>query len=108
MADGINVANAYVQIMPSMEGATSSITDAIMPAMTLSSLQGLAGPLVAVGSTLVGALGAAKVGEALLGIGGEFDSMRDAIIVGTGASGEALEALEESARGIATTVGGSF
>ena len=122
MADGINVANAYVQIMPSMEGATSSITDAIMPAMTgagdeagalmgsgiLSSLQGLAGPLVAVGSTLVGALGAAKVGEALLGIGGEFDSMRDAIIVGTGASGEALEALEESARGIATSVGGSF
>ena len=74
----------------------------------LSSLQGLAGPLVAVGSTLVGALGAAKVGEALLGIGGEFDSMRDAIIVGTGASGEALEALEDSAKAIATTVGGSF
>lgn len=122
MADGINVANAYVQIMPSMEGATSSITDAILPAMQgagdqagaamgggiLSRLQSLGGPLVAVGSTLVGALGAAKVGEALLGIGGEFDAMRDAIIVGTGASGEALEALEESAKGIATTVGGSF
>ena len=122
MADGINVANAYVQIMPSMEGATSSITDAILPAMTgagdeagalmsggiMSRLQGMAGPLVAVGSTLVGALGAAKVGEALLGIGGEFDAMRDAIIIGTGASGEALEALEDSAKAIATTVGGSF
>ena len=122
MADGINVANAYVQIMPSMEGATSSITDALMPAMQsagdeggalmgsgiLDKLGTLKGPLMAVGGALAGALAGAKVGEALLGIGGEFDAMTDAIVVGTGASGEALEALEDSAKGIATSVGGSF
>ncbi len=122
MADGINVANAYVQIMPSMEGATSSITDALMPAMQsagdeggaimgtgiLGKLSTLKGPLMAVGGALAGALAGAKVGEALLNIGGEFDAMTDAIVVGTGASGEALEALEDSAKGIATSVGGSF
>ena len=122
MADGINVANAYVQIMPSMEGATSSITDALMPAMQsagdeggaimgtgiLGKLSTLKGPLLAVGGALAGALAGAKVGEALLGIGGEFDAMTDAIVVGTGASGEALAALEDSAKGIATSVGGSF
>ena len=122
MADGINVANAYVQIMPSMEGASSSIADAIMPALQgageqggeamgggiLAKLGALKGPMMAVGGALVGALGTAKRGEALLGIGGEFDEMSDAIVLGTGASGEALAALEDSAKGIATTVGGSF
>lgn len=119
MADGINVANAYVQIMPSMEGATSSITDALLPAMQgagdeggalmgsgiLAKIGEIAGPLAA---TLGGAFAGLKVGEALMGIGGEFDAMTDAIIIGTGASGDALAALEESAKGIATNVGGSF
>ena len=122
MADGINVANAYVQILPSMEGATSSITDAILPALQGAGEQGgavmgtgilgklgeLSGPLAALGGTLIGALGAKKIGEALLDIGGEFDAMHDAIVIGTGASGDALAALEDAAKDIATSVGGSF
>lgn len=122
MADGINVANAYVQIMPSMEGASSSIADALMPALQsagdeggalmgsgiLDKLGTLKGPLMAVGGALAGALAGAKIGESLLNLGGEFDAMTDAIVIGTGASGDALAALEDSAKGIATSVGGSF
>lgn len=122
MADGINVANAYVQIMPSMEGASSSIADALMPALQsagdeggalmgsgiLDKLGTLKGPLMAVGGALAGAIAGAKIGESLLNLGGEFDAMTDAIVIGTGASGDALAALEDSAKGIATSVGGSF
>ena len=31
MAEGATIANAFVQIMPSMEGATDNITSAILP-----------------------------------------------------------------------------
>ena len=122
MAESVTVANAYVQVIPSAQGIKQNLTDALVPDLTAAGEQGgeamgggilaklgtLKGPLMAVGGTIVGALGTAKIGEALLGIGGEFDEMSDAIVLGTGASGEALAALEDSAKGIATTVGGSF
>lgn len=120
--EGVNVANAYVQIIPSAQGVKQNITDALVPDLTAAGQQGgdaLGGGLM---STLQGSLGkiagvigaafagieVVKVGKFLLDIGGEFDEMTDAIIIGTGASGEALEALEESAKGIATTVPISF
>jgi len=117
--EGVNVANAYVQIIPSAQGVKQNITDALVPDLTAAGQQGgdaLGGGLM---STLQGSLGkiagvigaafaGIEVGKFLLDIGGEFDEMTDAIIVGTGASGEALEALEESAKGIATTVPISF
>ncbi len=119
MAEGVNVANAYVQIIPSAQGVKQNITDALVPDLTAAGQQGgdaLGGGLM---STLQGSLGkiagvigaafaGIEVGKFLLDIGGEFDEMTDAIIIGTGASGEALEALEESAKGIATTVPVSF
>lgn len=122
MAEGVTVANAYVQIMPSVQGMKQNLTDSLVPDLTAAGEQGgeamgggimaklgaLKGPMMAVGGALVGALGAAKIGESLLNIGGEFDDMTDAIVVGTGASGDALAALEDSAKGIATSVGGSF
>lgn len=122
MAESVTVANAYVQVIPSAQGIKQNLTDALVPDLTAAGEQGgeamgggilaklgtLKGPLMAVGGALVGALGTAKIGEALLGIGGEFDAMTDAIVLGTGASGDALAALEDSAKGIATTVGGSF
>ena len=100
MAEGVTVANAYVQIMPSAEGAKESITGAILPGMEdlgqqagegitgglLSTLKGMAGPIA-------GAIAALGIGRMLLDIGTGFDDMRDAIIVGTGASGEALDEL---------------
>ena len=117
--EGVNVANAYVQIIPSAQGVKQNITDALVPDLTAAGQQGgdaLGGGLM---STLQGSLGkiagvigaafaGIEVGKFLLDIGGEFDEMTDAIIIGTGASGEALEALEESAKGIATTVPISF
>ncbi len=122
MAEGVTVANAYVQIMPSAQGAKESITDAIMPAAEsagegagdaigsgiLGKLGELKGPLLALGGTILGAIGVQKIASALLDIGGEFDEMRDTIIIGTGASGEALESLVESAEAIATTIPVSF
>lgn len=117
--EGVNVANAYVQIIPSAQGVKQNITDALVPDLTAAGQQGgdaLGGGLMSTlqGSLgkLAGVIGAAfagiEVGKFLLDIGGEFDEMTDAIIIGTGASGEALEALEESAKGIATTVPISF
>lgn len=122
MAEGVTVANAYVQIMPSVQGMKQNLTDALVPELAAAGEQGgaamgagilgklgaLKGPLMAIGGTIAGALASAKIGEALLNIGGEFDDMRDAIVVGTGASGDALAALEDSAKNIATNVGGSF
>jgi len=117
--EGVNVANAYVQIIPSAQGVKQNITDALVPDLTAAGQQGgdaLGGGLMSTlqGSLgkIAGVIGAAfadiEVGKFLLDIGGEFDEMTDAIIIGTGASGEALEALEESAKGIATTVPISF
>lgn len=122
MADGATVAKAYVQIMPSALGAKENITDAILPAAEsagdsageaigggiLGKIGELKGPLMALGGTILGAIGVQKIASALLEIGGEFDEMRDTIIIGTGASGEALDALVGSAETIATTVPVSF
>ena len=122
MAEGVTVANAYVQIMPSAQGAKESITSSILPAAEeagssagdsigsaiVGKLGKLSGPLMAVGGTILGAIGVSKIAGALMDIGGEFDAMRDTIIIGTGASGEALESLVGSAESIATTVPISF
>ena len=122
MAESVTVANAYVQIMPSAQGAKEGITDAIMPAAQeagdsagstigsgiLSKIGELKGPLMGVGATILGAIGVKEIAGALLDIGGQFDEMVDNIVVGTGASGEALDALSETAKGIATTVPISF
>lgn len=115
MAEGATVANAYVQIMPSAEGAKEAITGAILPGMEdvgsqagegiagglLGTLKGLAGPIAA-------AIAALGIGKALVDIGGSFDAMRDSIVIGTGASGEALEELVGIAQDVATTVPVSF
>lgn len=123
MADEqVTVANAYVQIMPSVKDAKSNLTDALMPAAEdagssagdsigsgiLSKLSELQGPLMALGGTLLAAVGVQKIAGALMDVGTEFDEMRDTIIIGTGASGDALESLVDSAETIATTVPVSF
>lgn len=116
---GGTVANAFVQIMPSMDGATGSITQAIMPEVSAAGtsggaafganlLDGVKGKLMGAGAAIVGALGVKTIASGLMSIGEEFDSMTDTIIVGTGASGEALDALCDSAKNIATQVPASF
>lgn len=116
---GATVANAYVQVMPSMEGATDNITKAIVPNIEAAGdkagvgfggklLGGAKGALLGAGAAIVGAMGVATIVNGLIDIGTEFKDMENTIIVGTGASGEALEGLCESAKNIATTVPTSF
>ncbi len=148
MASGVTVANAFVQVMPSMEGAEASLTSALSGAMEgagdaagkagggsmldaisgalgglgerVASVGGEAGEAVAGGfsSILSGAGGAemvaagagvaAAVGAALMSVGGTFDEMTDEIVVGTGASGDALQGLSDVATHIGTSVPTSF
>ena len=113
------VANAYVQVIPSMEGATSNITNAILPQLETAGGQagtafgaGFGGKLGAAMSKFVApaaiVAGAAAIGKALFDVGEEFDAMTDAIVIGTGASGDALDSLVESAKVIGTTVPTDF
>lgn len=122
MSDMIEVAKATVTIVPNMQGAQQAIASQLGAAS--SAAGSTAG--TAAGTALAGGLGqklaaakglmtkaipvaaAAAVGKALYEVGQEFDEMTDTIIVGTGASGEALESLKESAKDIATTVPVSF
>ncbi|WP_417119007.1 phage tail tape measure protein [Olsenella phocaeensis] len=144
MADGANVANAYVQIIPSMQGAQQNISDALSGAVETaadaagskggegigsaitSALSGLGSQFAAVGGDVgtslfdgisavasgaggaavvasVAALGTA-VGAVLLGVGGQFDELNDSIQISTGASGDELQALADTATSVFTSV----
>lgn len=123
MADGVNVATAYVTIMPSAEGMEGNLTNALIPAASsagaaagksggsalgvgmIAAMKKKLAPL-AIGAGLVA--GFKGLGGAFLNIGKEFDEMRDSIVLGTGASGEALDALAQSAANIASDVPVSF
>lgn len=144
MAGGVEVARAFVTIIPTTQGAQESITDMIVPASEsagdkggqaagnslMSTLQSTFGDLMGAGGDMGAALsggmeafmsGAGKL--AILGavaaiaaealaileeIGAEFDAMTDTIVIGTGASGEALGELKDNATAIATTVSTDF
>lgn len=134
MADGPKLATAYYELIAAAPGAERQISDIILPAAMGAGQEGgkAAGEAIgeggaeggtkfgslfgeklqgAINPTLIAAaLGAAAVGvgKALFDIGSEFDSMSDTIRAGTGATGEALEGLEASAKKVATTVPTSF
>lgn len=123
MASDAKVANALVTIVPTMEGARTQIadqvTDLIAPAgeaggekMGESLLSGLSGKLsTTLGPMLAGIVSTATltaVTKALVDVGAEFDRMTDNIIIGTGATGAALEDMEQAARSVATSLPVSF
>ena len=115
MAEGVTVANAFVQIMPSMEGATDNITQAILPGVGQAGTQAGA----AFGNMFTGKMGALlkSAGAAALGYLA-FDSLKDAfleveggfnkVIIATGATGEAAKQLKEVYTEVAGSVYGSF
>ena len=112
----IEVARATVTIIPNMQGAEKSITTGLASigdsaGVTAgnrfsSSFVGRIGGMKTAAVAAGAAIGAAAIGAAkgLFDIASEFDAMTDKIIVGTGASGEALEELQQSAKDIATSV----
>lgn len=115
MADGVTVANAFVQIMPSMEGATSNITNALVPGM--SSAGDAAGAKF--GSVFSGKAGAVlkTAGAALAGVfavGALKDSFETVeagfnnVVLATGATGEQAEALKGVYLDVSKSVTGSF
>lgn len=120
MADGIEVARAFITIIPAFEkgvqkditsevvgaseGAGDQAGTALAASMGASMGKGLKKAMIGLGGLLAG--GALVKG--VYGIGESFDAMTDTIIVGTGASGEALEELRQSAIDIAKQVPISF
>lgn len=123
---GVNVANAFVTVMPSFDGAEQAIskglTDKIIESTSKggaesgkklgsSLLEGISGIGGKLSGVLKGALSVASVaaaGKAILSIGETFEDVRNTIITGTGASGEALDGLVQSATNVAKTVPVSF
>lgn len=118
MANGPEVAKAYVSIIPSMQGAQQTITQELASASGVagttggasfvSGFAGKLGGLKGIMAKVLPVASVALVGKALFSIGTEFDEMTDTIIAGTGASGAALKELQDAAEGIATTVPVSF
>lgn len=109
--------------MPSVEGMEGKLSDALVPAATSAGASAGASGGSALGVGMIAAMkkklapiaigaglvaGFKGLGGAFLNIGREFDEMRDAIVLGTGASGEALDALAQSAANIASDVPVSF
>lgn len=120
MADVESIGSAYLNVIPKLSGdASSSIasqaTDGLGELASAAGegfggklLAGMKGPLIGAGAVLGGAMGIGKLAGDLMGIGQTFDDMTDTIVVGTGASGAALDALADSAKSIATTVPTTF
>lgn len=112
MAVGSEIGSAYLTIKAKPDSAFAS---------EMGNLGGKAGDIAgnlfgdkfgAIMNKLPGIFAAvgigAAIGKELMDIGSTFDSMRDKIIVGTGASGEALDSLMESAKKIGTSVPTDF
>lgn len=120
MADGAEVAKAYVTIIPAFQKGiqkdiTSEVAGAAEPAgtkagdtlgaaMGASMGRGLRRAMAGLGGLLAGG----ALFKGLFDIGAQFDEMTDNIIVGTGASGEALGELRDIAIDIGRQVPISF
>ena len=112
MADGQNIGNAYITVKAQSDGSFASEVGQMgdeAGGLAGELFNGKFGAILKKLPGIIAALGIAKqVGEAVVDVGEEFDAMTDAIVVGTGASGEALEELRKSAMAIGTQVPADF
>ena len=115
MAEGVTVANAFVQVMPSMEGATSSISNALTGAMSGAGDKAggifgnafsgkVGGALKAVGPALVGAFAVDKLADSF----GEVEKGLNNLKIATGATGDQAKELEAAYLNVSKNVVGSF
>lgn len=115
MAEGATVANAFVQIMPSMQGAGTSIAQAITPDISKAGTKAGSGfganfkskstaLFKAAGGALVGALAVGKIAEAFTDVESGFNNVKTA----TGATGEAATALKKVYLDVSKSVVGDF
>jgi len=112
MAGMIEVAKATVTIVPNMEGAQKSITsDLTGVAETAGDKAGqAAGGKMAkgIGKAIVGTAVAAKIGKGIADSWKEVDAAMDTVATKTGATGAALEGLQDSAKKVASALPTSF
>ena len=115
MAEGVTVANAFVQVMPSAEGMTSNLTDALLPSVggagTAAGTKfgtlfaAAAGPLlIAAGGALAGVFAAGAIKDAFETVEAGFNNVK----LATGATGEQAEALKAVYLDVSKSVSGSF
>lgn len=115
MAEGVTVANAFVQVMPSMEGATSSISNALVPGMSSageaagskfsSVFSGKAGAALKVaGGALAGVFAVGAMKDAFETVENGFNKVK----LATGATGESAKELESVYLNVSKSVVGSF
>ena len=113
--NGVTVANAFVQVMPSMEGATDNITKAILPG--IEDAGGKAGSMFGnvfsgKAGTAMKALGGAMVGmfavDAMADTYSEVEAGLNNLKIATGATGEAAKELEGVYLDVSKNVVGSF
>jgi len=121
MSDGANIGNAYVQIIPSMQGAQQTITKELEPAGTAagksaggktgkSMCKALGDKFSSLGSTLTKSvtLPIVAAGGAAVAAWKQIDNGADTIATKTGATGEALAEMKDSMNNIATSIPVSF
>lgn len=110
-SEGVELATAYLHLVPSLDGAEQSI------ATQMNGVGAGQGKKtgVAFAGAFTAALGAAAIGAAVVAgfagvykVGGIFDDVSDTIRVGTGASGEALKGLVDIAEDVATSIPTSY
>lgn len=110
-AEAIELATAYVSVVPSFEGAQNNLIKGLVPDAAAAGTE--AGK--AAGGTFGGGLAkglagagivAAGVGitKGLYDIGATFDDITDTIRVGTGAQGAALDGLVDVAKNVGKTI----
>lgn len=114
LGTGVELATAWVRLVPSMDGVSESITKEFVPAEKAGAESGKkTGSAFA--AQVKGALGVAAIGAAVVAgfkglyeVGSIFDEVTDTIRVGTGAQGDALEGLVQVAKNVGTSVPASF
>lgn len=115
-ADAVELATAYLSLVPSMAGAQNTLLKELLPGVesAAESAGRSAGGMfsstmakVLAGGAIVTA-GVVAGFKGLYDVGGIFDDVSDTIRAGTGKSGEALDSLTDSAKRIGSTVPASF
>lgn len=113
---GVELATAWVRLVPSMEGVTDNVVKAFSPTSAIAAAEGAksgkkwsTGMKTAVvgGAALVGA-GVVAGFKGLYSVGATFQEVTDTIRTGTGAQGKALKGLTDVAKQVGTSVPADF
>lgn len=113
--NGVDIAKAYVHLIPSLQGGQGAIAEAIVPGATRAGDEAgtaAGGRFSKQFKTGLGALGAAAAATGafagLWKIAETFDDVGDTIRIGTGATGAALDGLVDVAKNVGKTVPAEF